>query len=717
MPLGGGGVRMEKCLLIVESPAKAKTIEKFLGKGYAVAASMGHVRDLPRSQFGVDVEDNFTPKYITIRGKGEILKKLREAAKKADKVYLAADPDREGEAIAWHLAYILGLEPSAPCRVEFNEITKQAVRDSLKSPRAIDQKRVDAQQARRVLDRLVGYNLSPLLWDKVKRGLSAGRVQSVAVKLICDRQREIDAFQPEEYWTITAQVAKSTRERFSARLVARGGEKLEIKDEAGAQALVSELKRQELHVTDISRRERRKNPHPPFTTSTLQQEAARRLGFTVKKTMSLAQQLYEGLEVGKEGRVGLITYMRTDSTRISPVARREAVEYIERTYGADYKGAGVFTAARGKVQDAHEGIRPTQVTRLPQNLATYLTRDQLRLYTLIWERFLASQMAPAVYDSVTAEIAAGELRLRATGSEVKFRGYTAVYEETRDGEGEEKEAVLPPLVVGEKLTLVRTVPEQHFTQPPPAYTEASLVKTLEEKGIGRPSTYAPTVETILKRGYVTREKKKLKPTELGFLVTDLLSRYFPEIIDVQFTAEMEDKLDRIEEGEAEWRRVVGEFYPAFAEQVRAAKENMEEVHVADEVSDEVCELCGRHMVIKQGRFGKFLACPGFPACRNTKPLREGTGVKCPQCGGEILVKTSRRGRRFYGCENYPECRFVTWDTPTEKRCPRCGSLLVRKESRRREPYLACSNKECRYTEGPAKSPAEPENARQKKVGS
>ncbi|HHY91975.1 MAG TPA: type I DNA topoisomerase, partial [Firmicutes bacterium] len=434
------------------------------------------------------------------------------------------------------------------------------------------------------------------------------------------------------------------------------------------------------------------------TTSTLQQEAARKLGFTVKKTMALAQQLYEGLEVGKEGRVGLITYMRTDSTRISPVARKEALEYIECTYGSDYKGAGAFAVARGKVQDAHEGIRPTRVTRLPQQLTAYLTRDQARLYTLIWERFVASQMAPAVYDSITVDIGAGELKLRASGSELKFRGYSIVYEESREGDDEEKEVALPPLQAGDKLTLLRTVPEQHFTQPPPAYTEASLVKTLEEKGIGRPSTYAPTVETILKRGYVAREQKKLRPTELGFIVTDLLSEYFPEIIDVKFTAEMEDQLDKIEEGAAEWRKVVGEFYPTFAEQVREAKEKMQEVHVAEEVSDEVCELCGRRMVIKEGRFGRFLACPGFPECRNTKPLREGTGVKCPECGGEILVRVSRRGRRFYGCENYPRCRFITWDPPTDKRCPRCGSLLVKKETKRRAPYLACSNKECRYTE-------------------
>jgi DNA topoisomerase-1 len=690
---------MAKYLLIVESPAKAKTIEKFLGKNYSVAASMGHVRDLPKSQFGVDIEANYTPKYITIRGKGEILKKLRDAAKKADKVFLAADPDREGEAIAWHLAHILGIPPSSNCRVEFNEITKQAVWESLKNPRTIDQHRVDAQQARRVLDRLVGYNLSPLLWEKVKRGLSAGRVQSVAVKLICDRQREIDAFEPQEYWTITSQLAKTTGERFSARLIQRGEQKLEIGSEDEAEALVKELKKQSLRVLSVNRRERRKNPSPPFTTSTLQQEAARRLGFTVKKTMAVAQQLYEGLEVGKEGRVGLITYMRTDSIRVSEMARSEALSYITASFGEEYKGSGTFASRRrGKVQDAHEGIRPTQVSRTPKDLSPYLSRDQLRLYTLIWERFLASQMAPAVYDSVSVEILAGELRLRATGSEVKFPGHTAVYEESQEGNEEEKAQVLPSLEEGETLRFLKVSPEQHFTQPPAMYTEASLVKALEEKEIGRPSTYAPTVETILKRGYVVREQKKLKPTELGFIVTDLLSEYFPEIIDEEFTAEMEDKLDQVAEGQAEWRQVVGEFYPAFATQLQVAKERMAQVHVADEVSDKVCELCGRNMVIKQGRFGKFLACPGFPECRNTKPIREGTGVKCPECGGEILVKTSRHGRRFYGCENYPECNFVTWDRPIEKRCPECGALMVRKETKRRPPYFACSNKECRHKE-------------------
>ncbi|NLY50582.1 MAG: type I DNA topoisomerase, partial [Firmicutes bacterium] len=505
-----------------------------------------------------------------------------------------------------------------------------------------------------------------------------------------------------------------TGERFSARLIQRGEQKLEIGSEDEAEALVKELKKQSLRVLSVNRRERRKNPSPPFTTSTLQQEAARRLGFTVKKTMAVAQQLYEGLEVGKEGRVGLITYMRTDSIRVSEMARSEALSYITASFGEEYKGSGTFASRRrGKVQDAHEGIRPTQVSRTPKDLSPYLSRDQLRLYTLIWERFLASQMAPAVYDSVSVEILAGELRLRATGSEVKFPGHTAVYEESQEGNEEEKAQVLPSLEEGETLRFLKVSPEQHFTQPPAMYTEASLVKALEEKEIGRPSTYAPTVETILKRGYVVREQKKLKPTELGFIVTDLLSEYFPEIIDEEFTAEMEDKLDQVAEGQAEWQQVVGEFYPAFATQLQVAKERMAQVHVADEVSDKVCELCGRNMVIKQGRFGKFLACPGFPECRNTKPIREGTGVKCPECGGEILVKTSRHGRRFYGCENYPECNFVTWDRPIEKRCPECGALMVRKETKRRPPYFACSNKECRHKEPSPRG----KDKRKKRVGS
>ena len=689
---------MGKYLLIVESPAKAKTIEKFLGKNYAVTASMGHVRDLPRSQLGVDVDNNFTPKYITIRGKGEILKKLRDAAKKADEVLLASDPDREGEAIAWHLAHSLGIEPTAQCRVEFNEITKEAVKESVKNPRSIDEKRVDAQQARRILDRLVGYNLSPLLWEKVRGGLSAGRVQSVAVKLICDRQREIDRFIPEEYWTIKADLLAPGGEKFTALLVSRGKEKLEPKSEAEATTATEALKKEALQVADVTLKERRRQPRPPFTTSTLQQEAGRKLGFTVKKTMAVAQVLYEGVAVGKEGRFGLITYMRTDSTRISPQARQEAVGYITSVYGPEFVGPGTAPKSRGRVQDAHEGIRPTGVSRRPQDVAPYLTKDQLRLYTLIWERFLASQMAAVVYDSVTAKIAAGDFGLRASGSKVKFLGHSVLYEEATEDNEDEKRAELPPLAAGDQLKLKRVLPEQHFTQPPAAYTEASLVKTLEEQGIGRPSTYAPTIETITKRGYVTREQKRLQPTELGFVVTDLLAEYFPEIVDAKFTAAMENQLDLVEDGEAVWTKVVGDFFGPFSGQVEEAKDKMGPVQLQEEESDEVCEQCGRNMIIKTGRFGKFLACPGFPECKNTKPIREGTGVNCPLCGGEMVVRTSRRGRRFYGCDNYPKCNFVTWDPPTPKRCPECGSLMVRKEPKRQQPYLACSNKECKYKE-------------------
>lgn len=689
---------MSKYLLIVESPAKAKTIEKFLGKNYSVAASMGHVRDLPRSQLGVDVENNFAPKYITIRGKGEILKELRAAAKKAEKVLLASDPDREGEAIAWHLAHSLGIEPTTQCRVEFNEVTKEAVRQSIKAPRTIDKQRVDAQQARRVLDRLVGYNLSPLLWEKVRGGLSAGRVQSVAVKLICDRQREIDDFKPEEYWTIKANLLAPGKEEFTAQLISHSEKKVEPKTEDEATAIASALKKEVLRVTDVTVKERRRMPRPPFTTSTLQQEAGRKLGFTVKKTMAVAQMLYEGLAVGKEGRVGLITYMRTDSTRISPQARQDALGYIAAEYGQEFIGPGAVSKARGKVQDAHEGIRPTGTSRRPEDLAQFLTKDQLRLYTLIWERFLASQMAALVYDSMTVKIAAGDFALRANGSKVKFPGYSVLYEETREDNEEEKRSELPALTAGDQLVLRRVLPEQHFTQPPPAYTEASLVRTLEERGIGRPSTYAPTIDTIIKRGYVSRERKNLKPTDLGYIVTDLLGQYFPEVVDAQFTAEMEDQLDLIEEGETVWTKVIQEFFEPFSAQVEEAKAKMGPVELKEEVSDEVCEHCGRNMVIKTGRFGKFLACPGFPECKNTKPLLESTGVKCPVCDGELVVRTSRRGRRFYGCNNYPDCHFVTWDPPTAKRCPKCASLLVRKEPKKQKPYLACSNKECSYKE-------------------
>lgn len=689
---------MSKYLLIVESPAKAKTIEKFLGKNYAVAASIGHVRDLPRSQLGVDVDNNFTPKYITIRGKGEVLKKLRAAAKKADTVLLASDPDREGEAIAWHLAHSLGIDPMAQCRVEFNEITKEAVRESIKSPRSIDQQRVDAQQARRILDRLVGYNLSPLLWKKVRGGLSAGRVQSVAVKLICDRQREIDSFEAEEYWTITANLLSPEKEEFTAELISLGENKVELKNEAEAKAATKALKKELPQVVDVTLRERRRLPRPPFTTSTLQQEAGRRLGFTVKKTMAVAQSLYEGLAVGKEGRVGLITYMRTDSTRISPQARKEAVGYITDAHGREFVGPGAVAKAKGKAQDAHEGIRPTRVNRRPEDLKPFLSKDQLRLYTLIWERFVASQMAALIYDSVTVKIGAGDFVLRANGSKIKFPGFSVLHEDASEDNNEEQRSELPPLVVGDKLAYRSVLPKQHFTQPPPSYTEASLVKTLEEQGIGRPSTYAPTIETITKRGYVIRERKRLIPTELGFIVSDLLAQYFPEVVDAQFTAEMEDQLDLIEEGEADWTKVIGEFFEPFSAQVEEAKEKMGPVELKEEVSDEVCEHCGKHMVIKMGRYGKFLACPGFPECKNTKPLRQGTGVECPDCGGELLVRTSRRGRRFYGCENYPDCHFVTWDPPTSERCSECGSLMVRKEPKTKDHYLLCSNKECRHKE-------------------
>lgn len=689
---------MSKYLLIVESPAKAKTIKKFLGKNYIVDASMGHVRDLPRSQLGVDVDNGFMPKYITIRGKGEILRKLRASAKKAEKVFLASDPDREGEAIAWHLAHSLGIEPASQCRVEFNELTKEAIRRSVQTPRVIDQQRVDAQQARRILDRLVGYNLSPLLWKKIRGGLSAGRVQSVAVKLICDRQREIDAFEPQEYWSVKAELLSPEQKKFVAQIITQNKKKLEPKTEAEAKAIVAALKKATPQVVDVVIRERRRFPRPPYITSTLQQEAGRKLGFTVKKTMAVAQALYEGLAAGKEGRVGLITYMRTDSTRISPQARQEAVEHITLIYGQDYIGRGVSGKSRGKVQDAHEGIRPTRVARRPEDLKPFLTRDQLRLYQLIWERFLASQMAPVIYDTITVNIIAGELGLRASGSKTKFPGYSVLYEEAGEDNNKEQEPELPQLQVGDRLSLVRILPKQHFTQPPPVYTEASLVKVLEEQGVGRPSTYAPTIDTITRRGYVQREQRRLKPTELGFIVTDVLEQYFPEVVDARFTAEMENQLDLIEEGETGWTHVVEEFFEPFSAQVENAKKKMTPIQLEEEVTDEVCEQCGANLVIKTGRFGKFLACPNFPDCKFTKAIRQGTGVRCPECGGELVQRTSRRGRRFYGCDNYPDCKFVLWDPPTSNRCPQCGSILVRKEPRTKKPYLACSNKECSYRE-------------------
>ncbi len=696
---------MGRALVIVESPAKAKTIEKFLGRRYHVAASMGHVRDLPKSQLGVDIEAGFAPRYITIRGKGDVVQRLREEARKAEKVFLATDPDREGEAISWHLAHLLDIPPTERCRVTFNEITKEAVRKAFEEPRSIDMNLVDAQQARRVLDRLVGYQLSPLLWRKVRRGLSAGRVQSVAVRLICDREEEIERFLPEEYWTLTARLRAADARTggdgvFAARFYGSDGQKLALKDQGQTRAIMEEAEGAVWRVASVQRKERRRQPAPPFTTSSLQQEASRKLGFSVSRTMRVAQELYEGVEIKGEGSVGLVTYIRTDSTRVSAQAVEEAREWITRRFGGDFSAprAGGGKAA-AHAQDAHEAIRPTSVYRAPDDIKDSLTRDQYRLYKLIWERFLASQMSHAVLDTVTADIAAGHHLFRATGSTVKFPGFMLLYIEGRDEEdkGEDEEgAMLPDLVPGQELALVELVPEQHFTQPPSRYTEAALVKALEEKGIGRPSTYAPIIATIQERGYVTKENRHFRPTELGKVVTALLKEHFPDIVSVEFTAGMEKQLDEIEEGRYPWQEVVGQFYDSFARTLARADAAIERVQVPAEASDEVCEVCGRPMVIKFGRFGLFLACSGYPECRATRPIREKVEARCPRCGGELVERRSRKGRRFYGCATYPACDFVSWSRPVGN-CPRCGGILVERGGRAGR-VRRCAEEACGYEE-------------------
>ncbi len=672
---------MSKVLVIVESPAKARSITKLLGRKYLVKASLGHIRDLPKSQFGVDVENDFAPKYITIRGKGEIIRELREAARKAERVLLGPDPDREGEAIAWHLQKILELPPDLPCRIEFHEITKRALEQAVKHPQLINQRRVDAQQARRILDRLVGYNLSPLLWRKIRSGLSAGRVQSVAVRLICEREEEIRNFQPEEYWTLTARL-KSNQASFEAKLFGRGEEKIHLAREEDVNKVLQELNGAPFIVHKITKRERKRNPLPPFTTSTLQQEASRKLNFPVRKTMLIAQQLYEGLDLGKEGTVGLITYMRTDSTKLSQEAVESARAFIKNTFGTDYvpEKPPQFKKT-GRAQEAHEAIRPTVAGRRPDDVKSFLNRDQYKLYKLIWERFIASQMSPALYEATTVEIRADCYVFRATGTVLRFPGFMQVY-----AENEEAETILPPLVEGETLELEALLPKQHFTQPPPRYTEATLVKALEENGIGRPSTYAPIIETIQSRGYVVKEERNLYPTELGFIVVLLLKEYFPEIIDVEFTAQMEEKLDLIEEGKMAWQEVIKDFYGPFKKNLEQAEKEIGTIEVEEERSEERCPKCGRYLLIKQGRYGKFLACPGFPECRYTQQYYEEAGVPCPRCGGKIVARKTRRGRKFYGCINYPDCDFTTWDEPASRQCPQCNHFLV---YRGKNKKLAC----------------------------
>ncbi|EMT46913.1 MULTISPECIES: type I DNA topoisomerase [Anoxybacillus] len=687
---------MSDYLVIVESPAKAKTIERYLGKKYKVKASMGHVRDLPKSQMGVDIQNDYEPKYITIRGKGSVIKELKAAAKKAKKVFLAADPDREGEAIAWHLAHLLDLNIDSQCRVVFNEITKDAIKQSFEHPRAINMHLVHAQQARRVLDRLVGYNISPLLWKKVKKGLSAGRVQSVALRLIIDREKEIQSFQPEEYWTIQGTFVKDN-DVFEAQFYRLNGETFDVKTEQDVQHVLSHIQGNEFVVTSVTKKERKRNAVAPFITSSLQQEAARKLNFRTKKTMMVAQQLYEGIDLGSEGTVGLITYMRTDSTRVSESAQQEAIQYIEQTFGTSY----VPTEKRkekqkANAQDAHEAIRPTSVWRHPNAIKPYVTRDQYQLYKLIWERFIASQMAPAVLDTVAVELSNGTVIFRATGSTVKFPGFMKVYVEGTDDPKDEQQRLLPDFVEGERVFSKDIEGKQHFTQPPPRYTEARLVKTLEELGIGRPSTYAPTLDTIQKRNYVTLENKRFVPTELGEIVLDLMMQFFPEILDVEFTAKMEKNLDDIEDGKVEWVRIIDEFYREFEKRLKIAEVEMEKVEIADEAADVDCDVCGSPMVYKMGRFGKFIACSNFPQCRNTKAIVKDIGVKCPRCHeGNIVERKSKKKRMFYGCDRFPACDFVSWDKPINRPCPKCGGMLVEKKGKK-SMHIQCT--QCEYHE-------------------
>lgn len=688
---------MADALVIVESPSKAKTIGKYLGSKFIVKASMGHVRDLPKSQIGVEVENDFNPKYITIRGKGSILKELKDARKKVKKVYLAADPDREGEAIAWHLAHALELDETADCRVVFNEITKQAVKDAFKTPRKINMDLVNAQQARRILDRLVGYKISPLLWKKVKKGLSAGRVQSVAVKIILDRENEINDFEPEEYWSITAKLTADGNP-FEAKFHQLNGTKTELGSEAEVQAILKQIEGASFTVKEVKEKERSRNPSAPFTTSSLQQEAARKLNFRASKTMSVAQQLYEGVDLGKEGTVGLITYMRTDSTRIAASAQEEAKEYIIGKYGEPFapETPRNYSKKAANAQDAHEAIRPTSILRDPDSMKSFMSRDQFRLYKLVWERFIASQMSSAVLDTLSVDIAAGDTIFRAAGSKVRFQGFMKVYVEGNDDGTTEEDRLLPPLKNGDVLENREIEPKQHFTQPPPRYTEARLVKTLEELGIGRPSTYAPTLETIQKRGYVAIEEKKFMPTELGELVIEQMEEFFPEILNVEFTANMEGDLDHVEEGSEDWVKVLAEFYESFEKRLEFAEEEMKEIEIEDEVSDEICEKCGKPLVYKLGRFGKFLACSGFPDCRNTKPIIKDIGVTCPKCKeGHVVERRSKKGRIFYGCDKYPECDFVSWDRPSAKPCPSCGSLMIEKRNKQgtRLQCTSCDHQE------------------------
>lgn len=679
----------KKNLVIVESPAKAKTIKKFLGKNFDVEASMGHVVDLPKSKMGINIEENFEPKYITIRGKGKVLKKLRKAKKKSDQVYLATDPDREGEAISWHLSRALKLDESKN-RIEFNEITKNAISKAIDNPREINQDLVDAQQARRLLDRLVGYKLSPLLWKKVRKGLSAGRVQSVAVKIICQREEEIEDFEPEEYWSITA-IFSDGKEEFEADLFKIDGEDFKLGSQSEVDTVLEELKENEYIIDDIKIKERRRNPYPPFTTSTLQQRASSVLNFSAKKTMFIAQQLYEGIDIGSEGTVGLISYIRTDSTRLANEARGEAKGYIKDNFGDEYYQGRNYGKSGSNTQDAHEAIRPTSAFRSPDKMKKYLSKDQYALYNLIWNQFIGSQMKPALYKTFAIDILNGKYNFRFNGSELIFPGFLTLFN------GDNNDDYIPQVNEKDTIEAENIDPDQHFTNPPPRYTEASLVKTMEEEGIGRPSTYAPTLSKIVSRNYVDKKGKYFIPTDLGKTVNGLLNEYFPDVTDIEFTAQLEKRLDEIEEGKEQWQQILKDFYSDFKERLDEARENMEKVNM-DIETDIKCDKCGRPMVIKHGRYGKFLACSGFPECKNTKPYLDKIGVDCPKCeDGDVVKRKSKKGKTFYGCSNYPDCDFVSWDKPTEKECPKCGSMMVEKYSKKKGKYYKCTNKECKHT--------------------
>jgi DNA topoisomerase-1 len=687
--------KKKKNLVIVESPAKAKTIKKFLGRNYKVEASMGHVRDLPKSKLGIDLEEDFEPNYITIRGKGKTLNKLRKAAKKSDEVFLATDPDREGEAISWHLAYALKLSDEDNNRIEFNEITKSAIQNAIKNPRTIDKDLVDAQQARRLLDRIVGYRLSPLLWKKVRKGLSAGRVQTVAVKIICEREEEIRNFDEEEYWSLEIELKNEDGEVLKADLYRINNKKFNLESKEETNQVIEDIKKEQFEIIKVKKRKRRRNPKSPFTTSTLQQRASNKLNFTAKKTMYMAQQLYEGIDVGSEGTVGLISYIRTDSTRLSNEAKNGAKDYILNKFGDKFlKSSKKKSKNNSNAQDAHEAIRPTDTQRTPEKIKKHLSKDQFKLYDLIWKRFVASQMSPALYESISAQFKAGEkYKFRVSGSRLLFPGHLIL-----TGKEKEDNIDLPVLNEGDKYSLLKTNPEQHFTTPPPRYSEATRVKTLEEEGIGRPSTYAPTLSTIESRDYVEKEGRYFKPTELGETVTELLTEYFPDVTDVEFTAGLEKRLDEIEKGNEDWKKILRDFYEPFYNRLENARENMESVQIVEE-TDEVCEKCGSPMVVKYGRYGKFLACSSYPECKNTKPFLIKTGVDCPECeDGEVIERTSKKGRTFYGCSNYPDCNFMTWNKPVEKKCPECGGVMVEKTTKAKGKHLKCTNKECGHTE-------------------